>query len=651
MSVSSTGVRASTRRRNPPPHLVEDFDFGDDHLTEDDDCHVRALLRDDDSDSESDCEGDEDDCAEDEVYDEVDRKHNNDLPEKPNKRRCNPKKKTPKRGTVRFYFLDDELEILDQVLENHSFDFVPAPQRQELAISFSAKRRVAVENGTATFQEKHATVTDKHIRTKFMNLRQKVRRHAAPLPPLAVSVDAVARCLRERLTADTSTWSESTVTQLNNAALAHMCDFVQSPLFRTRFIAPLLESACATAQVSFDERSKLSAAAMQSRDVTTLRHQVAFTESFEYGSNSNVVDEVTFADIVRCTAMAMRALPDIVQVPADADEFCALAEKSACVVADTLAPFSFNWSPKATKKLRVFVDINPKWPVPLLCLVVGRSCLNGTTTTVRSPALVVCQSLVQATLHAASIAARRATSPPSAVVTLSRAFESLMDEGVPRLASLSTICKVWFDDIDLLALHHLANSALRKLFEVRLERMKQHSRVLDCWLPVIMSRGADPTNALSKAMTPNGVFLRESFFFDVMLPVARAVYTLPFDSPEQYSTLCSFVRSAVWFTAIHNVVFVVFAEPIRLRADADCPDVHVPDADDLARALAVLNVNQQRECLRDDMEEEIEKFISGWLVMKFVRILLSVRLKRLNTQHRDLSKVQNYRRSGVQSNE
>lgn len=297
--------------------------------------------------------------------------------------------------------------------------------------------------------------------------------------------------------------------------------------------------------------------------------------------------------------------------------------------------------------LRVFVKLNPTWPVPLLSLVVGRSCLAASgTSTVRSPAFAVCKSLVLDTLHAASVSARQEASPPTSIVTLSRAFECLIVDGQPRLMSLSKICKVWFDDSDILALHHLANCALRKLFEACHDRMD--NRTAECWLPAIMGNGTDPTNSLSKAMTPKGVFLRRSYFLTVMVPFAKAVYAFPCESKQEYEVLCSMMRSSLWATAVHNVVFAFFEKSVRVRAETEWPDL--PDVRGAEAVVHAVDVHENRQRLREEMEAEIETFISGWLSMKFVRMLLSVRLKKLNTKHREVAKVQNYRQSGDQSN-
>jgi hypothetical protein len=282
---------------------------------------------------------------------------------------------------------------------------------------------------------------------------------------------------------------------------------------------------------------------------------------------------------------------------ADAAE---LAQALAQEAAAGLSSFNLYWSPKAMRTLSVFVKLNPAWPVPLLCLVVGHLCVDHFD---RSPALVVSQSLVLATLKATAVAAGSAAAPrSSAIVTLSRAFENLIhDDGVPRLLSLSKICRVWFDDVDLPALRHLANSALRKLIESCRDRMG--GRTVECWLP---------------AMTENGVFLRQSFFLAVMLPVAKAMYALPCDSSSEHQTLCDLVRSPMWRAAVHGVVFAFFEESVRALIESSCPVV----AGDVQVAV-------KRSRLREDMEREIETFISNGLVMRFVHILLRVRLTKL----------------------
>lgn len=263
-----------------------------------------ALLRDDaESDSESNYDFDDNDDTE--LNDEDDDDEYPDLrepPAKPRSRRVNPKKTTKSGNKVGFFFLAAEQEVLDRVLEEHSFGSVPSAERHELASQFSAQRHVAMENQTATFQAQHAVVSEHHIAVKLAKLRAKSRGHAEPLPPAVVPSSAVARALRESLAADIGQWSQFAARQLNKVALAQMCELVESPVFCARFIDPLLKAAYDLAQRSFDERCALSAVDAQSRDLITARHQVAFTESFEYGANANTPDEETFADIVRCTA-------------------------------------------------------------------------------------------------------------------------------------------------------------------------------------------------------------------------------------------------------------------------------------------------------------------------------------------------------------
>jgi hypothetical protein len=77
---------------------------------------ARALLRDDDSGIESDCEGDEM-TAQTMNYT---AKSIAKLITICHKSRTNAKQQRRTVAKMRFYFLDDEQELLDQVLENHS---------------------------------------------------------------------------------------------------------------------------------------------------------------------------------------------------------------------------------------------------------------------------------------------------------------------------------------------------------------------------------------------------------------------------------------------------------------------------------------------------------------------------------------------------
>lgn len=144
----------------------------------------------------------------------------------------------------------------------------------------------------------------------------------------------------------------------------------------------------------------------------------------------------------------MRDLPDIVLIL-----FKCRPTPNKCVAVDALAPFGFNWSPKATEKLRVFVNINPQWPVPLLCLVVGRSCLDCTGHHHRQVASICCVPIAHlATLQAAAVSARLAASRARLRVSCMKLFRgwrrSLRSASLVRRRRLPT-------------LHQLVNSALR----------------------------------------------------------------------------------------------------------------------------------------------------------------------------------------------
>lgn len=266
----------------------------------------------------------------------------------------------------------------------------------------------------------------------------------------------------------------------------------------------------------------------------------------------------------------------------------------------------------------------------------------------RSPALAIFRVVRLATLKVVGELARRnhaTTSTPT--VTLMRALETLMQrDGIADLLSMSSICKVWFDSDDLKALCHLANIAVYKTFPN--ESGPKNGRALDMWLPAILSDGKNACNSLSIATTPRGVFIDDGFFVNVVLPVAKAVYALPCETIAQYETLCALTKTKMWLAAVHDVVMRFFDTTITSAIAEICdPKLldaeqrRVSDEDSYVRAL--VEIADEREALQEEMDSEIAVFISSSMVRKFARILLSVRLRKLNRAHRDTSKLRNYR--------
>lgn len=118
--------------------------------------------------------------------------------------------------------------------------------------------------------------------------------------------------LDEHIVATVSRYNAFEREHLHAAGLAEIAQLVQSESFVTRFVAPLLAAAAQQGTDLYNQRLKLYTIGKQSRDITTLRHQVVFAESCEYGDIANFITAADFAEIVRDAAMMVRRFPNIV---------------------------------------------------------------------------------------------------------------------------------------------------------------------------------------------------------------------------------------------------------------------------------------------------------------------------------------------------